>query len=87
MPERAGRNIDIPHMFLTKLTQVDGLPDFTISLDGAFSATKHLDAWLEEAGIKGCVLYLTAQLIPAEDFFGPLHGEETEELDDDRSAA
>jgi len=77
------RNIDIPHCFLTRIKEGSGEPDFTITLNGAYDVTKHLEAWLAEAGVKGCVLYLTAQLIEAEKFFqADDNPEESEELED-----
>ena len=79
MPKREGRNIDIPHLVLFRMYGPDHPDNFSLTYTNAFEVTNFLNAWLTEAGVKGCVLLVTCQQIPAEEFYPQPDNPEMEE--------
>lgn len=76
------QTMDLPHIFLQRLKEDSEEVDFLIPLSGPYDVTKHIDAWGTEAGLKGRVLLLTAQLLPGETFYPEQdQNQEREDLD------
>lgn len=68
----------LPFIEVAKMKD-DGLTiDYGLTLSGPYDLTNHLATWQKEAGVKGCTLVVTVQLMPQEEFYGPLLDENGE---------
>jgi len=73
----------LPSIFLQRLKDGTEETDYMVTLFGAYEAANYIDVWSKEAGVKGCVLLLSAMLIPSEEWYGGNDQEPEKETESD----
>lgn len=72
----------VPRLIYTRYTPEFGEVDYTTPLNGPFDMNVPLQAALQEAEAKDCVVLVQLSLIPAVKFYGPPAADETEATHD-----
>jgi hypothetical protein len=67
-----------PRLIYTRYTPNFGAIDYTVVLSGPFEMTTPLQAALQEAEAKDCVVVIQLSLVPAVEFYPPPIAEEKE---------
>jgi hypothetical protein len=71
-----------PRLIFSRYTPRFGEVDYTTPLNGPFDMNVPLQAALQEAEAKDCVVVIQISLIPAVEFYGPPAAEDTESKDE-----